>query len=192
MATVTGVSRMLNNKHWLSDVLVGAGIGILSVELGYLFADLIFKDKGLTEFEQDFFYDRYCRPSFFGMEVSTEVVMGRYRPVSGVVAEFNAGVNLGIEGAWFMNPYVGFGGRTACLLYTSWREYVESFGFGRKLDSDFLGEGNGYVPDRKFYDRRYRKSWNALTVLSLSIGQGELECTPLQMANLAAIVANRG
>ena len=82
-----------------------------SAFLGYLFADLIFKDKGLTEFEQDFFYDRYCRPSFFGMEVSTEVVMGRYRPVSGVVAEFNAGVNLGIEGAWFMNPYVGFGGR---------------------------------------------------------------------------------
>ena len=61
-----------------------------------------------------------------------------------------------------------------------WREYVESFGFGRKLDSDFLGEGNGYVPDRKFYDRRYRKSWNALTVLSLSNGQGELECTPLK------------
>ena len=84
-----------------------------SAFLGYLFADLIFKDKGLTEFEQDFFYDRYCRPSLFGMEVSTEVVMGRYRPVSGVVAEFNAGVNLGIEGAWFMNPYVGFGGRTA-------------------------------------------------------------------------------
>lgn len=73
-----------------------------------------------------------------------------------------------------------------------WREYVESFGFGRKLDSDFLGEGNGYVPDRKFYDKRYRGSWNALTVLSLSIGQGELECTPLQMANLAAIIANRG
>lgn len=113
MATVTGVSRMLNNKHWFSDVLVGAGIGILSVELGYLFADLIFKERGLTEFEQDFAFDRYCRPSFLGMEVSTEVVMGRYRPVSGGMAEFNAGVNLGIEGAWFMNPYVGFGGRTA-------------------------------------------------------------------------------
>lgn len=63
MATVTGVSRMLNNKHWLSDVLVGAGIGILSVELGYLFADLIFKDKGLTEFEQDFFL-RPLLPTF--------------------------------------------------------------------------------------------------------------------------------
>ena len=76
--------------------------------------------------------------------------------------------------------------------FDSWRNYVLSFGFGRKLDSDFLGEGAGYVPNREFYDREYRKSWNALTLLSLSIGQGELGCTPLQMANLAAIVANRG
>ncbi|MEG2240307.1 MAG: penicillin-binding transpeptidase domain-containing protein, partial [Alistipes sp.] len=73
-----------------------------------------------------------------------------------------------------------------------WKEYVDSFGFGRKLGSDFLGEGKGYVPDRGFYDRRYRGAWNSLTVISLSIGQGELGCTPLQMANLAAIVANRG
>lgn len=76
--------------------------------------------------------------------------------------------------------------------YEVWKSYVESFGFGRKLGSDFLDEGNGSVPDRSFYDRRYRGSWNSLTVLSLSIGQGELGCTPLQMANLAAIVANRG
>jgi len=76
--------------------------------------------------------------------------------------------------------------------YDEWREYVLSFGFGNKLGSDFLGEGAGYVPTREFYDKRYRRSWNALTVLSLSIGQGELGCTPLQMANLAATVANRG
>ena len=76
--------------------------------------------------------------------------------------------------------------------FEAWRDYVLSFGFGRKLESDFLGEGAGYVPTRAFYDKRYRKSWNALTILSLSIGQGELGCTPLQMANLAAIVANRG
>ncbi len=76
--------------------------------------------------------------------------------------------------------------------FDAWRDYVVSFGFGRKLDSDFLGEGAGYVPTREFYDKRYRRSWNALTLLSLSIGQGELGCTPLQMANLAAIVANRG
>ncbi|WP_418991532.1 peptidoglycan D,D-transpeptidase FtsI family protein [Alistipes sp.] len=73
-----------------------------------------------------------------------------------------------------------------------WKSYVESFGFGRQLGSDFLDERDGYVPDRDFYDRRYRGSWNSLTVLSLSIGQGELGCTPLQLANLAAILANRG
>ncbi len=73
-----------------------------------------------------------------------------------------------------------------------WKEYVHSFGFGRKLGSDFLDEGHGYVPDLEFYNRRYRRSWNSLTLLSLSIGQGELGCTPLQLANLAAIVANRG
>ena len=76
--------------------------------------------------------------------------------------------------------------------YDVWKQYVESFGFGRKLGSDFLDEGNGYVPDRAYYDRQYRGSWNSLTVLSLSIGQDALGCTPLQLANLACIVANRG
>ena len=49
--------------------------------------------------------------------------------------------------------------------YDVWKEYVESFGFGRKLGSDFLDEGNGYVPDRSYYDRQYRGSWNSLTVI---------------------------
>ncbi len=76
--------------------------------------------------------------------------------------------------------------------YTSWRDDVMSFGFGRKLGSDFLGEGSGYIPEASYYDRIYRGSWNPLTIISLSIGQGELGCTPLQMANFAAILANRG
>ena len=76
--------------------------------------------------------------------------------------------------------------------FDRWHNHVQSFGFGRKLDSDFLGEGAGYVPDRALYDRVHKGRWNSLTVISLSIGQGELGCTPLQMANLAAIVANRG
>ncbi len=73
-----------------------------------------------------------------------------------------------------------------------WVDYVKSFGFGRKLGSDFLDEETGYVPTSERYNRVYRGSWNGHTVISLSIGQGELGCTPLQMANLAAIVANRG
>lgn len=76
--------------------------------------------------------------------------------------------------------------------FDMWRRYIESFGFGERLGSDFLDEGTGQVPDRTYYDKRYHGSWNALTVLSLSIGQGELGCTPLQLANLACIIANRG
>ena len=64
--------------------------------------------------------------------------------------------------------------------YDAWKEYVESFGFGRKLGSDFLDERDGYVPDRGWYDRQYRGSWNSLTVISLAIGQDALGCTPLQ------------
>ena len=73
-----------------------------------------------------------------------------------------------------------------------WADYVRSFGYGRKLNTDFYGELNGNVPSSAFYDRVYRGSWNGLTVISLSIGQGELGCTPMQMANLAATIANRG
>ncbi|MBO5732525.1 MAG: penicillin-binding protein 2 [Alistipes sp.] len=73
----------------------------------------------------------------------------------------------------------------------AWNEYVYSFGFGRKLGSDFYGEGAGFVPTPEYYDRKYGR-WNYGSVLSCAIGQGEMGCTPLQMANLAAIIANRG
>lgn len=76
--------------------------------------------------------------------------------------------------------------------FDAWEAYVRSFGFGRKLDSDFSDERNGRVPSRELYDRVYRGSWRANTIISLSIGQGELGASPLQMANLAATIANRG
>lgn len=74
-----------------------------------------------------------------------------------------------------------------------WKEYVQSFGFGKKLGSDFPSELGGYIPDSKLYDKFYGKGrWKATTVISLSIGQGEIGCTPLHMANLCATLANRG
>jgi penicillin-binding protein 2 len=76
--------------------------------------------------------------------------------------------------------------------YDKWAEYVRSFGFGRKLGSDFTSELNGNVPASDYYSKLYRGSWNSLTVISLSIGQGELGASPLQMANFAATIANRG
>lgn len=73
-----------------------------------------------------------------------------------------------------------------------WRDNVMSFGFGRKLDCDFVGELGGNVPSPAYYDKYYRGRWNSLSIISLSIGQGEMGVTPLQMANLAATLANRG
>ena len=74
-----------------------------------------------------------------------------------------------------------------------WNEYVKSFGFGQKLGSDFPSELGGSIPDSKYYNRVYRNGgWKATTVISLSIGQGEIGCTPLHLANLCATVANRG
>ena len=74
-----------------------------------------------------------------------------------------------------------------------WNEYVKSFGFGQKLGSDFPSELGGFIPDSKYYNRYYKKGgWKATTVISLSIGQGEIGCTPLHLANLCATIANRG
>ncbi len=77
--------------------------------------------------------------------------------------------------------------------YNHWREVVMSFGFGRRLGSDFPSELSGNIPSADFYNRHYHKGhWRFPTIVSLSIGQGEILTTPLQIANLAAIMANRG
>ena len=74
-----------------------------------------------------------------------------------------------------------------------WHDMVESFGFGRKLGSDFPAELSGSIPTAKTYNRAYGKGrWNSTTVISLSIGQGEILATPMHLANLCATVANRG
>lgn len=77
--------------------------------------------------------------------------------------------------------------------FDSWRNYVTSFGFGNKLGSDFPSELGGNIPTSNYYNKVYgKKGWKFTTIISLSIGQGEIGVTPLQIANLCATVANRG
>ena len=74
-----------------------------------------------------------------------------------------------------------------------WLTYVKQFGLAKQLGIDLPHEKSGYLPDVNFYDTRYGQgAWKASTIRSLDIGQGEILVTPLQMANLAAIMANRG
>jgi penicillin-binding protein 2 len=74
----------------------------------------------------------------------------------------------------------------------TWRDYMVSMGFGYRLGVDLPGEVRGMIPNSKFYDRHLGKYWKATTVVSISIGQGEVTLTPLQIANLGATIANRG
>ena len=128
VATATGVMRVLNNRHWVSDVMSGAGIGILSTELGYAFGDLLFKGKGLlrNDLEMDF-----ENPSFFGISMgmglggkdigfSLNDLQDREKygimEIGDVDSEedyiqFRAATVVDAEGAYFLNKYIGIGGR---------------------------------------------------------------------------------
>ncbi len=74
-----------------------------------------------------------------------------------------------------------------------WKEYVSRFGLGRTLGVDLPGEKAGNMPTVEYYDKIYgTKRWKFSNIYSLSIGQGEVQVTPIQMANLGALLANRG
>lgn len=136
VATATGIMRVLNNRHWVSDVLSGAGIGILSVELGYGLMDLLFKQRGLQRGDLAVYPDLRQNPSFFAISMGVglgnrNLNMPAFKfempgeledPEEGasqsVVEEteplhlkFRAATVVGAEAAYFFNPYIGVGGR---------------------------------------------------------------------------------
>jgi penicillin-binding protein 2 len=77
--------------------------------------------------------------------------------------------------------------------FDKWKGYLDEFGFGKKLEADFVNELPGLIPSAAYFNRYHGKDgWKALTVISLAIGQGEIGTTPLQMANMTAAIANRG
>ncbi|MBO5865284.1 MAG: penicillin-binding protein 2 [Bacteroidaceae bacterium] len=83
-----------------------------------------------------------------------------------------------------------YGGTKAAM--NKWRDYMVSMGFGYTLGVDLPGEARGMIPNAEYYTRHYGNYWRAVTVISISIGQGEVTLTPLQIANLGATIANRG
>ena len=133
VATATGVMRVLNNRHWISDIMSGAGIGIMSTELGYAIGDLFFKGKGLLRNDMEMNNEN---PSFFsismGVGLGTKnidfgiddlVGIDRFDPQEVAAAkaaededgkeniEFRSATVVDAEGAYFFNKYVGIGGR---------------------------------------------------------------------------------
>lgn len=110
MAVAIGVGRQLNMRHWGSDIIVGAGIGILATELGYLFADLIFKDKGLKYAPESLpKWEWNRKPSFFRLVAGAELVLGGYYLPDGTYINIKSGNGVGYEGAWFPHRNIGVG-----------------------------------------------------------------------------------
>ena len=129
VATATGVMRVLNNRHWVSDVMSGAGIGILSTELGYAIGDLLFKGKGLLRNDMQMDFEN---PSFFSISMgvglggknidfSLNDLQNKEKYNTDLYdleddgnserIEFRAATVVDAEGVYFFNKYVGVGGR---------------------------------------------------------------------------------
>lgn len=153
ISTLTGIMRTLNNRHWISDVLVGAGLGIISTDLGYMMADFMFKDKGINRTVAEGGDNLRMNPSFFKLSLGTSIISDiklpetadftRYvwlyaspdmpeieselfpvatkhsDPFAGASAQIRnhrtikvgTATSVGAEAAYFINPYVGVGGR---------------------------------------------------------------------------------
>ena len=119
VATATGVMRVLNNRHWVSDVLSGAGVGIMSGELAYAMSDLIFKGKGLLRGDAISECSIIDHPSFFsismGLGLGSQSLDFGAETMSDAHDNFNlkfgASTAVSAEGAYFFNKYVGVGGR---------------------------------------------------------------------------------
>lgn len=113
VASATGLMRMANNKHWLSDVMTGAGIGIMSTELGYFIADMVFKDRGINSFDKAEKFSLSDRPSFLSLYLGANIPLSGYDIDEENEFRTSSGSVAGIEGAYFFNPYIGVGGRFA-------------------------------------------------------------------------------
>lgn len=123
VATATGVMRVLNNRHWVSDVLSGAGIGILSGELAYAFSDLIFKGRGLLRGNITADRSIIDHPSFFSISMglgfgsrNMDFDMQKFDFDDGdgdtnFNLKFGTSTAVAAEGAYFLNKYIGLGGR---------------------------------------------------------------------------------
>ena len=175
VATATGVMRVLNNRHWVSDVLSGAGIGIMSTELAYAFSDLLFKGRGLLRGDISSNKSIIYHPSFFSISMGIgfgskklafdmeqlEVELDGMDDQKILNLKFGASTVVGAEGAYFFNKYIGVGGRLRVnsspikgwegIEDYAWNDLVNNL-YGEDVEDDFMqdliyGKGIQGEPD---------------------------------------------
>lgn len=114
VATTTGVMRMVNNRHWMSDVLAGAGIGIVSAELGYWLADICFpKSNKSFSLSVPSLTDPERKPSFIALNTGIVVPLKKYPITNPSGSTATTGATAGIEGAYFFDQHWGIGAQAS-------------------------------------------------------------------------------
>lgn len=108
VATATGVMRVMNNRHWASDILAGAGIGIFSVDLGYFLSDIIFKDKYILRHNKPNVNNFYTSPSFFNLSVGFGL-MSHDMQIDGKDVYASHSIRTQAELAYFITKHIGAG-----------------------------------------------------------------------------------
>lgn len=94
---------------------------------------------------------------------------------------------------WGFKHFIDKKGSKPSIQLEKWKNYMVEMGYGYRLGVDLPSESRGFIPNPEFYSNSFRgRNWTANSVISISIGQGEVLATPLQIANLAATIANRG
>lgn len=185
VAAATGVMRVLNNRHWVSDVMSGAGIGIMSAELGYALCDLLFKGKGLLR--NDLKIDSE-NPSFFSISmgvgvgakdvsfgVDDMIDLDRFSSADIAAAraaeseegkeiiEFRHATVVDGEGAYFFNKYIGVGGRlrVRAMSAKSFDRYADLETMaGNSWDAwDVFYDNNGKPQTTESYDKWNLAMW---------------------------------
>lgn len=135
----------------------------------------------------------YCRGGFkYGR--SSKAFMKCHCGTLGSAVKLNRGIYKSCN-SYFANTYKRIieSQTTSSEGMKVWSDHVKSFGLGNFLNNDLSTGVKGYVPDDKFYNRMYPTfKWGASTTISNAIGQGEILTTPIQLANMTAIVANKG
>ena len=128
IATGTGVMRVMNNRHWASDILAGAGIGIFSVDLGYFLSDLIFKDKYTLRYNRPDVNNFYSSPSFFNLNVGFGVLKN-HLDIGDKHIQGSHAITAQAELAYFITQNIGAGIRLSIASPTvSFENYNDNMG----------------------------------------------------------------
>ncbi|MTG97278.1 MULTISPECIES: phosphatase PAP2 family protein [Myroides] len=162
IATMTGVGRSLNNRHWAPDVLAGAGIGILSTQLAYFFVDKIYGNKGdnLSLLSK---YEGNENPSFLSIKVGYTSGLASLVETEDNESLAKMGWEAGLEGAYFFNRHWGIGGQIMVASFPFSEEKL-SAPENHQIDAKVLSEsmGNLTFSVGPYYAFHFGEKWNLM------------------------------